>query len=409
MSEKVKKRVAVWSLAAIANTPLIMTAVTALLIAQFTAAPYNMDRTSVMVISTISGLLAIPGSLLCAPMAKIVSQKALALTAALLFTISGLMIAVLSNIFAVILIGRCISGIAQGMNSTISTALVATHFENLEERAYVMGMRSVFINGGGMIFSLLGGVLAGTAGGWPTAFWLFLICLIPFFLVATLLKKDDPKARKAAALAKAAADRESGVQQKGGYNWGVIFVWIMTLLTFITMYVYNTNLGLKITTGLGLSNVLTGTSTMVYSLAGMLFAFFFAKVLKALKNKTLGVGILLEAIGMFIIAFANSFVLVLVGCVIYGFGYACWMPVVNVLASQLATDNNRVTVLAVVMCCINGGAFLSPIVMNPIISIFYGATPAPQESFLVGAIAVAIVAVIALFIDPLKAIKNRTA
>lgn len=385
--KKNKVRIALWSLAFELNSFYIVNAVMALMIAYYgTPERGGFSSTQVMVIASVPGMASLAGTLSTGLLTRRFSQKAVALGANIVLMAQAVFIIWFHESYYAVLAARAVFGLVQGMLMTVGGSLVATHFARQQERDYVMGMRTAFQNGGGMVFSSLAGVIAA-AFGWQNAFWLYMLCVIPVLLTAFWLPGD--KEAKTGDRAEEGGARPSprpigrGTAPIAGE---ALVLALGACLAMLSCYTFNLNISSKVQLSLGLSASRSGMGIMLSSFGGMVMGLFFHKAAAFLGRRTLSVGIAADGLACLIIGWAGGYPMVLLGCALFGIGYALWVPAINVRAAGCSSPENRVLNMSLVMAGLSVGMALSPWVLQWVSGMVWGGEGLPGQRMVIAAV-----------------------
>ena len=88
----------------------------------------------------------------------------------------------------ILLFGSALIGVSQGINSTMTMALIADFFTGAESGA-MMGLQSAFVNGGSMVLMFTSGLLAGVQ--WNYAYIIYLV----FIPILVIVVKNMPSSQ----------------------------------------------------------------------------------------------------------------------------------------------------------------------------------------------------------------------
>lgn len=213
----------------------------------------------------------------------------------------------LNNLYA-ILITRALVGISIAGAMTATNALIADYFSG-QERAKFMGYQSAFLGLSVILFLPIGGILSDISWEYP---FLSYLSVLLFFLPA-LFAIREPE------VSKTLASPQQRTRLKISSTQGLIYVSIFILqFTFITFPVYLAffmaeilNVG-GIEVGLvgGLSGLMTFFGGLSYERIGRRLSF----------HKLVVFGFFLFGAGFISLGLARSWVLVILGTSIIGFG-----------------------------------------------------------------------------------------
>lgn len=247
-----------------------------------------------------------------------------------------------------------------GLSGYISTAssLIVDHFSEAERQA-ISGYQTSFINGGGVLMSLCGGLLSTVIVGFGG--FLMLLVALPVGLLAV---KAIPSGKKAA---------KSNTKKEKVHIHGDVFLYGSFIFVFMLVYnVIGSNLSVHIA-DIGGSDV-AGYCTAVQMLGGALLGIVFGKLSKKFGDYTASFAFLAIFIGMTLLSlFPKSLPMTFVAVFISGTAMSLMLPqclfsvskVVNSASSALATS---------ITSCIapGGGGFFSAMVFTTITQKLFG-------------------------------------
>ncbi len=162
---------------AIALTPIL---------AEISRAFPSVPTSTIQMITVLPGLIAMPFSLVAGKIATIITKKTMALFSMTVMMLGGLIPLVAHGSIEMLLISSGIVGAGSGFLIPVTSSLISDHFDD-HERGTMMGLQAALINAGGVIFAILGGVLAQS--GWFNAYLVFVLTLPAIVIFAVLLPK----------------------------------------------------------------------------------------------------------------------------------------------------------------------------------------------------------------------------
>ena len=186
MDNRIKRRnfIALLAVYFAANVIFIMSpAMNAIATELYPDLPY----TSVLLVSTISSLLMIPGSLVAGAALGKVKFKTMALISMGGIIIFGILPYFIRPLTAVYVF-RGIVGFCIGLGFPLQSTLALQLF-NDKERPRALGFATVSLSVGSIVFMVVSGMLADQNAAYPYLF--HAILLIPLILVLTLLKEPS--------------------------------------------------------------------------------------------------------------------------------------------------------------------------------------------------------------------------
>lgn len=305
----------------------------------------------------------------------IVSKKTVIVSGLFLVGFTGILSLLAHSQFWHLWLLSCCLGL--GLSGFVSTAssLIYDYF-NSDERRMISGYQTSFINGGGILLSLCGGVLASLCwyGG-----YLMLMLALPVGLYAAYAIPN----RKAAVPAKSepgSKTRRTGLHTDVFMFGGFIFVLMM---------VYNV-IGSNISTHISkMGNSTVAGYTMAVQMAGgAICGIFFGKLSKKIGEFTsclafAAVGICMMLLSFFPSSLPVTFIAVFIG----GTALSLMMPTIIFSVSKVTDETTSALATAITSCICPGlGSFLSAVVFTNLTTKLYGDSTAMRYRF-VGCVA----------------------
>ena len=310
---------------------------------------------TIMLLVTLPSITMVFGSLVFSKLSDYLSRRGLLTFGVALFLIGGLTPYFLNDL-TMILVMRAILGLGVGLLFPLATVLITDFFEG-NERGTVMGLQSVFMNIGGIIFPLLGGFLCAT--GWHNTFLTYLVGVVLFLFVYTYLPEPAKVVRGVVTECKKVL-----LPGKVYFLESVYFIYCLLYFVFfidIAIQIVGENLGNAASAGLAVT---------IFTMAGLVTGLVFGKIAQILKGMTIPVGWVITGLGMAIISGVYDFNLILVGCFVGGVGFTVVCPAFFTEVS-VASPPSRVAFCISLACVLGGiGQFAAPFVFDAISGAF---------------------------------------
>ena len=302
----------------------------------------------------------------------LITKKHVVVTGLLLVALTGAISLVAHTQFWHLVLMSCVLGFGTSGYQSNGTSLIADNFTP-EERPRITGFQTSCINGGGILMSLCGGLLATVAwhGG-----YLMLLLALPVAVVAMI---GLPNVRLSAGGRKDGTDAESGKMSLHPD------VFLFAVLIFVFMLVY-TVLGSNISThlasqGLGDSSV-SGYTTAIRMLGGAVFGFLFSRLSRKLGDFTIVLGFLALFLDMTILSVAKSMVLVFIAEFIGGSGFSLMLPQCLLGVSKVVNKRNSALATALTSCIAPSfGGFFSAMIFTNLTTALYGPSTVMRYRF----------------------------
>ena len=372
--EKKKIKIAILSISSLLMISMTASAILADIQAYFV----GVDPSLISMVLTIPALMGLVFAFASGPLSLRLPKKSLVIFG-LVCGLTGGMIALLFGSISIYVLLGCslLLGIAQGMNSTMSMALIADYFV-AEESGALMGLQSAFVNGGSMVLLFSSGMLAGIS--WQMSYLVYLVFIPVIFLVIKNLPKDQAPAHT----------EEKHAEKSAKLNARVYFTALTMFLFGVFLFVFQTNIALYVA-GKGLGDASTsGLINTSMSAAGMLTGILFGRMQRVLKKLVIPVSLLVGGMGMLLIFVLGSLPSLFIGAMCCGFCLATINPAGTFQAANAVHPSISSLAIAIVTAATSVGIFVSPIVSNGVASLAGGNI---EIKFLLAAVGLAAVGV----------------
>lgn len=370
-------KLSILSLSALCMISMTASAVLADIQAYFT----GIDSSLVQMILTIPPLLGVVFAFASGPLSMKIPKRKIIIFGLLSGFSGGAIAFVFGSIsIYILLFSSLLIGIAQGINSTMTMALIADYFKG-DESSAMMGLQSAFVNGGGMVLAFLAGMLASIQ--WNYSYLVYLFFIPALFITLKTLPKEDPVHEHHFEQSTAAAK----------LNATVFFTALVFFFYGVFQFVFQANISsVVIENGFGNAST-TGLINTVYSGAGMLTGILFGHIQRIFKNQTLPFALIIVGIGMGLVVFAGNLSILFIAAICGGFALASIMPSGTFIAANAVVPQLSATAIAIVTASVNLGMFLSPIILNPL-SALLGSGDL-KSKYLISAVGLLVLSVIA--------------
>lgn len=334
-------------------------------------------------------LFVVPFALLAGTITSRVSKKRIMLSGLLLVLLGGLMPMALDNL-TVILVFRCILGLGVGLLMPICSSVITDYFEG-EDRSRVMGYQAAATAAGGVFNGLVGGMLAPL--GWRYTFLVYLISIPAFLIVLKFLPDEKPVT----------------LTKKGNTSLtlGVIYVALITFIFTTAKFVFSTNMALFINAESLADGSMAGITSSVYTFAGFVVGFIFGRMNKLFGRNVLALGMLLSGVGLLMLYFAESMVLVMLGAICLGGALSIANPRFNLMVAEATSPQSVALALAICLAANNLGQFASPVIFNQL-GVWLGDV-SYRFQFMLAAISMGIMAVVSIILNIIRHKRKKPA
>lgn len=369
-----KKRI---KIAILSISSLLMISMTAsAILADIQAYFVGVDPSLISMVLTIPALMGLVFAFASGPLSLRLPKKSLVIFG-LVCGLAGGMIALLFGSTSIYVLLACslLLGIAQGMNSTMSMALIADYFV-AEESGALMGLQSAFVNGGSMVLLFSSGMLAGIS--WQMSYLVYLVFIPVIVIVIKNLPRDHAPAHAA----------DSHQEKSARLNGRVYFTALTMFLFGVFLFVFQTNVAMFVV-GNGLGDASTsGLINTAMSAAGMLTGILFGRMQRVLKKLVIPVSLLVGGLGMLLIFMLGSLPSLFIGAMCCGFCLATINPAGTFQAANAVHPSISSLAIAVVTASTSVGIFVSPILSNGVANLTGGGI---EIKFLLAAVGLAAV------------------
>ncbi len=309
----------------------------------------------VQFIVSMPALLIIITNLFFLQLSRLLRTRAIAMAGLLLYVIAGAGCFFVDNIY-VLLLMRAILGVSVGLIMPLSTGLLAFYFPP-EEQARLMGLSAAMNQLGGVVATLLAGLLATVE--WNYAFLVYLLGLIALVMVWLWLPDEQ-----------LGSANKRGVpfepRQLLKFHPSVIGMLLLMMIFFI----FPTNFAIVASKQLNLS---TGVITAI--MVGLdVVAFFvglvFGGVMRRFRQPVKYFAPLLFLFGYAAYLVPNVWMVAL-GSALIGLANGVGVPYLNTIASIKGGVNSATTVMPLLSAALYLGQFVSPIFVTPLSRMFF--------------------------------------
>lgn len=371
MDNRIKRRnfIALLAVYFAANVIFIMSpAMNAIATELYPDLPY----TSVLLVSTISSLLMIPGSLVAGAALGKVKFKTMALISMGGIIIFGMLPYFIRPLTAVYVF-RGIVGFCIGLGFPLQSTLALQLF-NDKERPRALGFATVSLSVGSIVFMVVSGMLADQNAAYPYLFHAILI--IPLILVMTLLK--EPSAEDKVETVEA----PSQVPETGKMPPYAIFTAFMFAVVFFAFYPVLLNMSsVCANENIGGATV-AGILLALYTVGNCIGGFIFEPLHRFAGKLVVPIGLVFWILGTACFAFGHNVPLIIIGVLLSGTAVqTVWPGTVNTY-SEYVPKNKQSMAVAIFVSGMNIGCFLTTYFIgavanitgdsNPRLPIFYG-------------------------------------
>lgn len=266
-------------------------------------------------------------------------------------------------------------GISIGLFIPTTASLMMDSFDEDGVRI-ISGQQTSFINIGGIIMSILGGLLADAIwfGGYLTFYF-----GVPIIIMCILfLPKKTGKPAELTTVS--AAKRED----KSKFNWNVAFYGCCIFFFMMCSNVSGTNLSVYVIDQLQLGTAgTTGYISAVQMLGGACSGMLFGRLSAKFRDYMVPIAFLTLCIGFTVLGLATSLVMIFIGAFLTGSAMSMCMPQC-MFSISLYVDEHSSTFANAISSSIapSLGGFLSPVIFTPLTTALFGEPVSSRYLFL---------------------------
>lgn len=324
------------------------------IIRQHFASASNMQ---VQLIISLPALFIILTNLMFLPVSRVLRTRTIAIVGLTLYVVAGTGCFFIDNLH-LLLVMRALLGVSVGLIMPLSTGLLS-YFYPPEEQARLMGLSAAMNQMGGVVGTLLAGILASIE--WNYAFLVYLFGLIALAMIIRWLPNE--KLGSSNKRGKAFEPR-----QLFKFHPSVIGMLLLTMVFFV----FPTNFAIITSRQLHLD---TTTITLIM-VALDLLAFFvglvFGNLMHRFRTNIKFFPPIALIIGYIFYAEAYNVAMLLIGSAFIGLGNGIGVPYLLTIASIKGGKNSATTVMPLLSASLYLGQFISPIIILPLAEALFG-------------------------------------
>ncbi|MBQ7061794.1 MAG: MFS transporter [Bacteroidales bacterium] len=323
---------------------------------------------TVQLIVSLPALTIILTTFLFRPLCRLMRTRTLALTGLLLYVLAGAGAFMVDNM-GWLLVLRALLGVSVGMVMPLSTGLLSFYFAP-EEQSRLMGLSAAMNQMGGVVATLLAGVLATVE--WRYAFLVYLAGLLALVLVSIFLPNESLRGNAPAGDdAQQRAAKPSTLKLLKRFHPSVTAMF----LTMLLFFVYPTNFALT-AHGQGIDTLTTTLIMVGLDVVAFVIGLCFGGLMRRLRRQMKYVAPLGFVGGYALLAFVPGMGGMIAGSALIGVANGVGVPYLNTIASIKGGRDAAVTVMPLISAALYLGQFVSPLVVSPLARLI-GSASAP--------------------------------
>ncbi len=286
-------------------------------------------------------------------------RKKVLLFSLLLYALAGTTGAYLSDIY-LILAGRALLGISVGALMTSIITLIGDYYEGRQRSAF-MGYQAAFASTGGLVFISTGGMLADLH--WRYPFLIYTVSLI-IFIMAIVSVYEPQRIRPAGGVKLISAGLLRSIPAQVFWVYGIAF------FSFAVFYMIPVQLPFMLSSLADVSNTQVGIAIAFMNVTAIIMAFNYSRIKRRLDFPyIMALVYILVALGYTIISFSNTYWMMVAGILTGGLGFGMQMANINLWLVNLAPAEIRGTLVGYLNTFIFLGMFMSPVLLQPLVSV----------------------------------------
>lgn len=317
----------------------------------------DQDPLLIQLLVSIPALFIIITNLFFLEISRHLKSKVIALIGLTLYVVAGAGCYFVNDIYVLLLL-RMLLGVSVGLVMPLSTGLLAYYYPP-EEQSRLMGLSAAMNQMGGVVATLLAGLLATVQ--WNYCFLVYLLGLIAIILVALYLPNEH-----------LGSSNKRGVafqpRQLLKFHPSVIGMFLLMMVFFI----FPTNFAITAHERTSLSTEMITVSMVGFDVVAFFVGLLFGNVMRWFRQgaKYFASIFFLAAYAFF--ALGHGMPSLIIGCVLGGIANGVGVPYLNTIASIKGGKNSATTVMPLLSAALYLGQFASPIIVTPLSHSIFG-------------------------------------
>ena len=310
----------------------------------------------VQFIVSMPALLIIVTNLFFLPLSRVLRTRAIATTGLLLYVVAGAGCFFMDDIH-LLLAMRALLGVSVGLIMPLSTGLLAYYFPP-EQQARLMGLSAAMNQMGGVVATLLAGMLATIE--WNYAFFVYLLGLIALVMVWLWLPDEQ-----------LGSANKRGVpfhpRQLLKFHPSVVGMLLLMMIFFI----FPTNFAIVASQQQGLSTELITVIMVGLDVVAFFVGLGFGSLMNRFRQSVKYFAPLLFLLG-YVSYLVPTVVMAMLGSAFIGMATGVGVPYLNTIASIKGGKNSATTVMPLLSAALYLGQFVSPLIVMPLSRAIFG-------------------------------------
>lgn len=314
----------------------------------------DISDTQAKLVLTLPTLVMMPIGLFSAKLTARIDKKKLLLTGMVLFLVFGVAGGFVSN-FKLLLLMRIFFGLGLGIMTPLSTSLIFDFAPDTSKRSKLLGIQGASNQLGGLIFMSLSGILASIS--WRYSFLTYAFVIVSIVLTSLFMPSIPPYKAGTAG---------NTVERKMSKK--IFILAFFALMIFSCYFVINTDLALFMDVEHIGNARECGYALSLMRIPAIVAGILLAWIMRNLKDWTMPFATVIMAAGYLVIAYADSYGILMLGCLIVGLGGGFALPPISLYLPRIVTPRQRTLGVAIIMSVAQLGQFISPYYINIFVS-----------------------------------------
>ena len=310
----------------------------------------------VQFIVSMPALLIIVTNLFFLPLSRVLRTRAIATTGLLLYVVAGAGCFFMDDIH-LLLAMRALLGVSVGLIMPLSTGLLAYYFPP-EQQARLMGLSAAMNQMGGVVATLLAGMLATIE--WNYAFFVYLLGLIALVMVWLWLPDEQ-----------LGSANKRGVpfhpRQLLKFHPSVVGMLLLMMIFFI----FPTNFAIVASQQQGLPTELITVIMVGLDVVAFFVGLGFGSLMNRFRQSVKYFAPLLFLLG-YVSYLVPTVAMAMLGSAFIGMATGVGVPYLNTIASIKGGKNSATTVMPLLSAALYLGQFVSPLIVMPLSKAIFG-------------------------------------
>lgn len=353
----------------------------------------GISATQAKLVLTLPTLIMMPMGLLSARLTTKIDKKKLLLTGMFLFLIFGVSGGFVSD-FKLLLLTRVFFGLGLGIMTPLSTSLIFDFAPDANKRSKLLGIQGASNQLGGLVFMSLSGIFASIS--WRYSFLTYAFVIVSIILTSLFLPSIPPY-----------KSEEKGNGSNKKMSKKILILAFFAMMIFACYFVINTDLALFMDVEHIGDAKQCGYALSLMRIPAIIAGVMLAWIMRNLKDWTMPFATLIMASGYLIIAYAHSYGILMIGCLVVGLGGGFALPPISLYLPRIVTPRQRTLGVAIIMSVAQLGQFISPYYIDLFVNGSTG--EALRMRYVVSAITTVVIGFLVLaftYTLPKKALEN---